>query len=539
MFQFRPTFTLLLLLLTFQLSAQLIVTKDVTQQIDQLFADWNTNTPGGVLTVVQKGNILYNKAFGMADLEHHIANTTETVFEAGSVSKQFTATAIFLLAMEGKLSLDDDVRKYVPELPDFGKTITIRHMIHHISGLRDWGSVAGISGWYRTMRVHTHAHVLEILARQKALNFPPGDQYSYCNSGYNLQAIIVARVSGMSFAEFCNKRIFEPMGMNDTQWRDNFRKIVSNRSIAYAKNNGTYFQEMPFEDVHGNGGLLTTTADLVKWNTHYKNLLIGGKKLVDLQMTPGVLNDGTKIYYAGGIVITDYNNFKEISHSGSTAAYRAWLAYYPEQDISIVFLSNDGSSNPSQIGAQVAEFILGKRENKEPMLGTIVPDAKTLQTKAGIYRSQRSDDIIELEIKNGLLQQVNGRIWQATKPNTFFVGNDRVEFNGDQFTRYESNGYAEVYTKKAAFKPSKEDLQAFTGTFDSYEADVIFKLEIKDGKLRAFRQPDDYFFLTPIYTDAFRTNNGNLVEFKRDTAGKITGFGYSIGRASNVWFARK
>lgn len=539
MYNFRSSLSLLFLFVSIQIVAQPAAFQDTAQKIDQLFADWNTDTPGGALLVTRGGEVLYNKAFGMADLEHHIANTPETIFEAGSVSKQFTTTAILLLAMEGKLSLDDDVRKYVPELPDFGKKITIRHMIHHISGLRDWGSVAGISGWYRTSRVHTHAHVLEILARQKALNFPPGDQYSYCNSGYNLQAIIVTRVSGMPFAEFCKQRIFEPMGMHHTEWRDNFRRIVHNRSVAYAPRNGEYFQDMPFEDVHGNGGLLTTTADLVKWNTHYKNPVVGGQELVKLQKTQGVLNDGTTISYAGGIVIGEYNGAKQISHSGSTAGYRAWLAYYPEQDVSIAFLSNDGSANPSRVGMQVAELIFGKQENGEPMLGTIVPDEKSLQAKAGLYRSQRSDDIIELEVKDGLLQQRNGRVWQATKENTFFRGSDRIEFAGDKFTRYEPNGYAEVYVKKAAFKPGKDVLQTFAGTYDSYEADAIFKLDIKDGKLRAFRQPDNYFFLTPLYKDTFRTNNGNLIEFKRDQAGKITGFGYSISRASNVWFARK
>ncbi len=539
MLNFRPFFSLLFLFVSLQLAAQPAAFQEQAEKIDQLFAEWNTDTPGGALLVTRGDAVLYNKAFGMADLEHHIANTPKTIFEAGSVSKQFTSTAIFLLAMEGKLSLDDDVRKYVPELPDYGEKITIRHMIHHISGLRDWGSVASISGWYRGARVHTHAHALEIMSRQKALNFPPGDQYSYCNSGYNLQAIIVSRVSGMSFAEFCKQRIFEPMGMHDTQWRDNFRRIVPDRSVAYAPRDGEYFQNMPFEDVHGNGGLLTTTADLAKWNTHYKNPVIGGNEMVKLQKKQGVLNDGTTIAYAGGIVIGDYNGMEQISHSGATAGYRAWLAYYPEPDVSIAFLSNDGSSNPSRIGMQVAEIVFGKSESDEPVLGTIVPDEKSLQAKVGLYRSKRSDDIIELEVKNGLLQQRNGRVWQATKENTFFRGGDRIEFAGDKFTRYEPNGYAEVYIKQATFKPNKEALQAFTGTYDSHEADVIFKLDLKDGKLRAFRQPDTYFFLTPLYKDVFRTNNGNLVEFKRDKNGKITGFGYSISRASGVWFARQ
>lgn len=254
--------------------AQPTIFQDTVQKIDQLFDKYNTHTPGGVLTVARKGQILYNKAFGMADLEHDIANTTETVFEAGSVSKQFTATAILLLAQEGKLSLDDDVRKYVPELPDYGSTIKIRHLMTHTSGLRDWGSIVGLSGWERGKRVHTHAHVLEILAQQKGLNFPPGDQYSYSNSGYNLMVFIVERVSGMPFVAFCKQRIFEPMGMTHTQWRDEYRTIVKNRAIAYEKSGDTYLQTMPFEKIFGSGGLLTTTADLIIWNQHYNHRLI-------------------------------------------------------------------------------------------------------------------------------------------------------------------------------------------------------------------------------------------------------------------------
>ncbi len=179
------------------------------------------------------GKPIVQKAYGMADLEHDAPNRADTIFEAGSVSKQFTAAAVLLLAQDGKLSLDDPVRKYVPELPDYGAPLTIRHMLHHTSGLRDWGEVASIAGWPRTSRVYTHAHVIDILCRQKALNFPSGAQYSYSNSGYNLAAIIVSRVSGKTFAEFSNERIFAPLGMTKTSWRDDYTRVVKGRAIAY------------------------------------------------------------------------------------------------------------------------------------------------------------------------------------------------------------------------------------------------------------------------------------------------------------------
>ena len=206
-------------------------------------------TPGCAVGVAVDGKPVLTKGYGMADLEHGVKNDADTIFEAGSVSKQFTAAAILLLAKEGKLSLDDPTRKYIPELPDYGTPLTIRHMMHHMSGLRDWGSVESIAGWPRTSREYTHDHVLDIVSRQKALNFPPGAQYSYSNTGFNLAAIIVSRVSGMPFPEFTKQRIFAPLGMTHTSWRDDHTRIVPGRSIAYEVTNGEFHTLMPFENV--------------------------------------------------------------------------------------------------------------------------------------------------------------------------------------------------------------------------------------------------------------------------------------------------
>jgi CubicO group peptidase (beta-lactamase class C family) len=197
--------------------------------VDKVFARWTEQTPGCAVGIAVKGRPVREQAYGMADLEHDVKNRPDTIFEAGSVSKQFTAAAVLLLAREGKLALDDPARKYVPELPDYGAPLTIRHMLQHTSGLRDWGEVASLAGWPRTTRVHTHAHVLDIVSRQRALNFPPGTQWSYSNTGYNLAVVIVARVSAKPFAEFTRERIFEPMGMTRTSWRDDFTRVVKDR----------------------------------------------------------------------------------------------------------------------------------------------------------------------------------------------------------------------------------------------------------------------------------------------------------------------
>src|SRR5688572_25973184 len=233
---------------------------DAAARVDSLFERWNTKTtPGCAVGVSRDGRSILERAYGMADLEHDVAATPATIYEAGSVSKQFTAAAVVLLAQDGKLSLYDDVRKHIPEVPSYGTPITIRHLLTHTSGLRDWGSVAAIAGMPRGSRAYTHAHVLDIVSRQKALNYPPGAAYSYTNTGYNLLVMIVDRVSGMPFAEFTRTRLFEPIGMRRTQWRDDYTRIVKDRAIAYeARFDGGLSMDMPFENVHGNGGLLTT-----------------------------------------------------------------------------------------------------------------------------------------------------------------------------------------------------------------------------------------------------------------------------------------
>ncbi len=252
----------------------------IAAKVDQVFARWTDQTPGCGVGVSIKGRSVLERAYGMADLEHAVKNAPDTIFEAGSVSKQFTAAAVLLLAREGMLSLDDPVRKHIPELPDYGVPLTIRHMLTHTSGLRDWGNVAGIAGWPRTTRVHTHAHVLDIVSRQRSLNFPPGTRYSYSNTGYNLAAIIVSRVSGESFAEFSQKRIFEPLGMTRTSWRDDYTRIVRGRAIAYSDGRDGFRLNMPFENVHGNGGLLTTVGDLLRWTANFAQPKVGDEGVV-------------------------------------------------------------------------------------------------------------------------------------------------------------------------------------------------------------------------------------------------------------------
>ena len=344
-------------------------------KVDALFARWTATTPGCAVGVGSGGRSVLERAYGMADLEHDVRNKPDTIFEAGSVSKQFTAAAVLLLVRDGKIALEDPVRKYIPELPDYRTPLTIRHMLNHTSGLRDWGSLAGIAGWPRGSRVHTHAHVVEILSRQTALNFTPGSRYSYSNSGYNLAAVLVARVSGMSFAEFSQKRLFQPLGMTRTSWRDDYTLVLKDRAIAYAGAAGGFRLDMPFENVHGNGGLLTTVGDLLRWNENFVTPKVGDADFVKLQQTTVPFTSGTMQTYAFGLMIGTYKGVREVSHSGSTAGYRAHLMRYPDQHVSVAVLCNAGTANATQLARSVADLYLGDRLN--PSAPPVPPPAET------------------------------------------------------------------------------------------------------------------------------------------------------------------
>ena len=377
------------------------------KSVDAIFSKWNNATPGCAVGVAVRGTPVLIKAYGMADLEHDVPNTPDTIFESGSVAKQFTAMAILLLSEDGRLSLDDEVRKHIPELPDYGVPLTIRHMLTHTSGLRDWGSVAGIAGAPRTTREYTHAHVLEIVSRQKALNFPPGSHWSYSNTGFNLAAIIVDRVSGMSFAEFSKRRIFDPLGMTRTAWRDDHQRIVKGRAIAYSTASAGYQIEMPFENVHGNGGLLTTVGDLLKWNENYVRPRIGTAALVAEQQKVGKFNDGKDLDYGLGLYVRPLEGVKNVYHSGSTAGYRAHLNRFPDTHTSVAVLCNGSDGNATNAANDVSRLYLGKPLITGGIRGGVVgghtaaPPSADLKEYLGDYWSDEAETRLTAMIDRG------------------------------------------------------------------------------------------------------------------------------------------
>ena len=344
--------------------------KDISteQQIDNILSKYNSSkTPGVAVAVAKDGKIVFKKGYGMANLEYDIPITPSTVFHVASVSKQFTTFSILLLEKEGKLSLDDDIRKYIPEVPDFGKTITLRHLATHTSGIRDQWALLTLAGW-RMDDVITTEQVLKLINRQKTLNFEPGSKFLYSNSGFTLLAEVVARITKKSFAEFTKKRIFEPLKMTKTQFYDNHQKIVKNRAYSYGKAGDVYIKgKLNYSNV-GATSLFTTAEDLSKWSMNFEKPIVGDFEVFKKLKEPAKLNDGKlatlavrdgePIYHAMGQFVRNYRGLDIVNHTGSDAGFNSYLLRFPNEKFSVMLLGNDASFNSFQTGLAIAEIYL-------------------------------------------------------------------------------------------------------------------------------------------------------------------------------------
>ena len=513
---------------------------DIGHAVDAIFQDMDKpNAPGCAVGVQQGGAPPILRGYGSADLEHNAVITPATVFEAGSVSKQFTAASILTLAAEGKLALNDDVHKYIPELPDYGERITIDELLSHTSGLRDWGDVEALGGWPRTSRIYTLEDVLDVAARQKHLNYKPGTAYSYTNTGFNLLAIIVERVSSKSLAQFSQERLFEPLGMRHTQWRDDFQRVVKDRAIAYQQKDGVYRQLMPFEDAYGNGGLLTTVGDLLRWNAALAEGELGAFVTTEIQRQTH-LDTGHLIAYARGLFVETYQGVRQVAHGGATAGYRAWLGRYPDQHVSIAVLCNVGNANAPLLAHKVAALFLPA----EPASSPIVPLAWDLATRAGLYVDLRMGMPLRLEVRSGALWMVDGPALVALSPTEYRAGTTVFRFQGnDRVTRETEDGDVLEYRRKPVWQPTSGDLASFAGEYKSEEAMASYRVTIKNNTVVI--APEDRLgeelILHPIFADSFEFADDNVagvLHFNRDSKGRVSGFDMSDPRVRALAFHR-
>jgi CubicO group peptidase (beta-lactamase class C family) len=517
---------------------------DYEAQVDRVFAKWSSSTPGCAVGVSVNGTPALARAYGMADLEHAVPNTADTIFESGSVAKQFTAAAVLLLARDGKLSLDDQVRTYIPELPDYGMPLTIRHMLTHTSGLRDWGSVAAIGGWPRGTRTYTQAHVLDIVSRQRGLNFAPGTRYSYSNTGYNLAAILVSRVSGMSFADFTKRRIFEPLDMTRSSWRDDYARVVSDRAIAYAPHGDGFRQDMPFENAHGNGGMLTTVGDLLKWTTNFASPKVGDGAFVQQQTERGRFSDGRAHGYAMGLGLGSYKGVRMISHAGATAGYRAQLNLYPDRALAVAVVCNAASADASSHADAVADVYLGN--NVRAVAG---PSAKYTMTDAdyaatlGLFRDTSTGRPYRVIREADAVRIERGPRLLPISSTQFVTGNGgskwEVADGGTRVRVTDGDATAIALEKVSAVDPSPAQLQEFAGMYLSSEAEASMNVMVEDGALVIKQRPTATMKLAPAYADAFTTPALDVVIFRRDAAGRVTALSVVQDRVWDLRFGRE
>ena len=399
------------------------LTPDVAKQVDKIFAKWDRgDSPGCALGVYRGGQIIYKRGYGMEDLNEDVHITPGTVFHVASMSKQFTAASIVLLAQQGKLSLDDDVRKYIPELPDFGQKITIRNLVYHTSGLRDQWALLELAGWRYSKDLITDEDVMSLLTRQKELNFKPGERHLYCNTGYTLLGLIVKRVSGMSLREFTTKSIFEPLGMTRTHFCDDHAEIIKHNAVGYEQETGKPFEiSITNFDTVGATSLHTTVEDLQLWDENFYQPKIGGAAFVEQMLEHGKLNNGEQLDYAFGLVIGKDKGLPTVDHGGADAGYRSDMTRYPEQHFSVAVLCNSAEADPSRLASQVADIVLAKEIKaaeaatpaKEPAArsttgGMVALTAEQMLAFTGLYWNRADDAYDRIFVKEGQLKVDGG-----------------------------------------------------------------------------------------------------------------------------------
>lgn len=519
---------------------------DLGAVADRVFAQWSGSTPGCAVGVAQGGQTLLTRGYGMANLETGTPITPETIFESGSVAKQFTATAILLLMNDGKLRMDDPVQKFIPEMPRYDRTITIRHLISHISGLREWSNLVAAAGWPRGTRAHTQEDLLSYVFAQRELNYPVGDHYSYTNSGFALLQTIVERASGMSFQEFSDQRIFKPLGMTSTSWRDDHRRLVRGRAQAYGGRGSTWALNMPFENVVGPGGLLTTVADWLTWNDALDTRALGAWHVDSLE-SQATLTSGRKIRYAMGVTVGSWRGEREVAHSGSTGGYSTYLMRLPDRRISVAVLCNAAGAPATSFARQMASSLLPAATEpvEESPTDTMTPEPREVARITGVYRSSRTHEPVFVGVGQGRGGRGGGAIVRR-RDGSWQVGNSRavIELGASgPPTRFlqlaaDNDTIPLVYVSATPWSPSASDLAAFAGHYRSEEVGATWTASVDSGRLVVRLRPGDRRILTPAYTDAFTGGGLGTVWFTRDAGGRVDAMHFSSGRLWNLALSR-
>lgn len=536
-------------------SVQAQLSEVKSQKIDSIFNSWTEiNHPGGAIGIMQNGKIIYSKAFGLASLEYQVPNTTETIFNVGSVSKQFTAMGIVLLHEKGLLSIDDDIREHLPDMPDFGHTITIRHMLHHTSGMRSLHAMLRLAGW-RNDDSRTNEDLYRFMLNQKELNFIPGDEYLYCNTGYMLMVNIIENVTKEKFPQWMKTNVFEPLGMSNTYVEDRYDRIVPNNATSYYGAKNDFFRAVEYWGYVGSGNVHSTTTDLLNWLQNFSTPASNWSLAFEMLKTTDSLNDGSENNYAFGVSLDEVKGYERVQHGGAIGGFRAYASTYPEEQLSIAVLTNFSSSNSGGIERNIANILL---EDKSKATSKIAKSEISkseisfpLEQLTGKYEIQ-SGVIANITIENDslhVLQEWNNSEYNIykTEGNTYQIPKEaNIQFtfselkdNATQLLSINQNGRktdAKRYVEKDLSNISLND---YVGRFYSPELESTLDINLKEDQLIGHHVRHGDFPMKLLSTDVLEIPGFASIDVVRDAENVITGIRISNGRARNVLFEKQ
>lgn len=535
--------------------------ESVTVGVDQLFAEWNrTDSPGCSLAVSRNGTVVYEHGYGMANLELGVPITSASVLPAASISKQFTAMCILLLAQRGELSLDDEVKKLIPDWAYREQPITIRHLLTHTSGLRDAFTLLGLAA-PREDDVNVNVAIAKALARQRGLNFAPGAEFQYNNGGYNLLGSIVKRVSGQSLRDFADANIFKPLGMTHTHFHDDPAMLVPNRVSGYSRGESGFRLTRPEGGVVGNAGLYTTPRDLLLWEQNFAEARVGDRALLDEMQKPVVPTGWSdSSYYGFGLEIGKYRGLRTIGHGGGDAGIATYVVRYPEHGIAIALQCNLDNIGPNvgRLTQKVAEIFLAEvlaastNASAPADPPAILLSAEDLASKVGLYRDASTETVGRIFLRNVKLMasadagEDDSVELTPVTTNRFIVPGtslviDFVPATAERPQELHVTGDGpklKVSQRVSGFVPSSAELQAFAGEYISPELVVTYKILARESDLLAQMPGRPDVVLRPVFQDAFAGRALNVVKFSRDARRAITGFTVNTTAARGLHFDR-
>jgi CubicO group peptidase (beta-lactamase class C family) len=538
------------------------ISKDEIHRIDSMFISWNQpNHPGGSVGIMKKGKVVFSRAYGLASLEYLAPNTPDTRFNIASVSKQFTCMGIVLLHIQGKLSLDDDVRKHLPALPAFSDTITIRHLIHHTSGMRSLHALLEMAGW-REDDLRTNQDLFRFMKNQKDLNFKPGEEHLYCNTGYMLMADIIEKITQEKFSEWMHDNIFEPLGMINTYVEDQYSRVVPfNATSYYGSASHEFSRAVEYWGYVGSGNMHSTTNDLLVWLTNFYNPQPGWEEAFQIMQTQGILNNGDTLDYALGININKYKTQKRISHGGSIGGYRSIIQAFPDHELNIAILTNFSASNIGPKLDEISNILLKLDADAEP--GLITADSissmhlsnEQLAKFCGNYWNEKSrysrkiylkDDTLRYfrpESSESKLLPIEEDAFQVL--NVPFVIKVSFEIHPNQQKAMVVQVDDEDPIRSESYDPpemTRELLNSYTGRYYSPELDTHYSLYVQGDSLLMGNHPrHGDFKIRIIREDDLEGALGafSSIRVKRDRKKKILGLLVSNGRVRNLWFEKQ